>query len=160
MSEGCLVAELESLEVQLEKSLSVCSDASGPRIVLATHVDDLVVAWWLAQREAVANIEFTKACLKDTRRGAQATCYGKLVQCFEDRLKIDSSLLNQKLSMTWRQQISDSKLTTPEFTSHRSTWGQLPWLALQNRPDAAVETNLVAQRAERVTIGDFCIRLS
>ena len=156
-----ILAELEIVEMQLEKSLFVWRDASGPRIVLATHVDDFIVAWRLADEQAAEKLESMKRKLrlKDVRGGSQATYCGKLVQIFEDRFCVSQPKALDDLEevdiSSQRQTEIDSKLTAPELTTYRSIWGQLSWLALQTRPDLAVETNLVAQRTEKATVGDL-----
>ena len=158
-----IMADLELLETQLEKSLFVWRHAGEPRIVLATHVDDLIVAWRLRDAEAYHKIEMLikRLLLKDTRGGSKATYCGKLIEILDDKFFISQPKALDDLEVAdihkQRSTEVDSKLTAAELTTYRSIWGQLSWLALQTRPDLAVETNLVAQRTEKATISDLKI---
>ena len=148
------------VECALEKGLYRMYWQGSVRMVIHTHVDDLLVAMEMSCAHAKHTLEKLQKSLYLKGGTGQVFEYlARTITITADTITVSqakSAANVEAVPIEKERRIEpDSLLTPPEKTEFRSLIGSLSWLAQQTRLDIAVAVNKSAQRIEKATIQDL-----
>ena len=148
------------IECALEKGLYRMHKDGDVRMVIHTHVDDLLVAMEQSCSNARHTLEKLQKVLYLKGGTGQVFEYlARLITITADTISISQEKsagnVEQVPIEKERRAEPESPLKPEEKSEFRSLLGVLSWLAQQTRIDIAVAVNKLAQRIEKSTIGDL-----
>jgi hypothetical protein len=154
------MAELGVAECVLEKGLYRLYHNGAVRMVIHTHVDDLLVAMDTSSTHAKEVLQKMKASLH--LKGSDGRSFVYLARNFtitDEKITISQSKAAANLEMVFvdkeRRSHPNAPLVPEEKSEYRSIIGSLAWLAQQTRLDIAVAVNKLAQRIEKAEVQDL-----
>ena len=149
---------LDSWSQSLEQGLYYLHGPDGPEAFAHTHVNDFLIAFTKAYRDALKHLVHTLHPKQQT--GTVVARWSDHFQGWQPH-KSDTKVTHAKstlglerMSIDLAGRTLESALTSAEITGHRSVLGQLLWLGQQSRPDRCVGVPLAAQRLSKATLPD------
>ena len=159
-----VMASFGMIESVLEKGLYRMYWEGKVRMVVHTHVDDLLVAMDTACAHATETLQKLRAALYLKGGTGQTFEYlARTITITDEKITVSQAKSAASLEPVFiakeRRSKPDSPLTPQEKTEFRSLNGSLSWLAQQTRPDIAVAVNRSAQRVEKRRFRISCRRM-